>query len=264
MGLSSLQRMPTVATTVVRRIARAEFAGEYWAPAPGEHATFIGPTGCGKTELALELMASAHEQHPDTRAVALVMKPDKGPKSRGRKSTGDETISRLTRKFGGRVTRQWPPRKWPWQDEPPLWAFWPRHEMDPDVDRPEHHSVFRRAILDTYATGDWWLFADEVYSLNAELKLGDELVTLWTKSRGMCTSVFAATQRPAHVPLWMYSEPSHFFLWKMRDGAGYDRLREIGGTLDTALITRTLARLKQFECVYLYPPGNAICVIEAR
>lgn len=248
-------------TQQLERIPLDTFIADYWTPMPGEHTALIGPNGHGKTTVGLRLLAKAHELHPHVRGVALAMKPDKGPKSEGRKATGDRTVARLTRALGGRIARRWPPPLlWPWQHEPAFWAYWPRHTMDPHQDLPAHQEAFAACLLESYKKGDRWVFMDEAYSLSNELKLDTEMVTLWTKGRSMNVGVFAATQRPAHVPLWFYSESKHFFLWAMTDGAAYDRLKEIGN-VDPQLIRSALSTLGKHECLYLYAPERRMAIL---
>jgi energy-coupling factor transporter ATP-binding protein EcfA2 len=253
---------------VLATIGQTDFVARYWAPSPGQHVTLIGPTGCGKTTLGIQLLASAAGQHPGTRGVVLAMKPHRGPKAlpvdAGRRArrlahrrTGDETVSRLTRELGGRIVRSWPPPPVP---RAPFYTLWPKHSFDIDQDTYSHYEAFRGAINHEYQHGNSWIFADEIYSLSHELKLDKELVRVLTKGRSMRCSMMSATQRPAHIPLWAYSEASHFFLWRMRDRGALDRLREIGN-VDRDLVVSTLARLGRHDCLYLCPPDNVMAVL---
>lgn len=243
-------------------IPMGDFLRRYLTVEPGQHIALCGPNGCGKTTVGLTVLAQMHTDHPDTRGLALVMKPDKGPRSEGRRATGDRTVANLTRTLGGRITRQWPPVKAPWRDEPSFWAYWPRHTMDPDIDDPEHYERFRKAILGAYSTGDTWVFADEAKGLSQDLQLKRELVTVLTRGRSMKAAAIMATQRPAYVPPDMFSEAKHLFLWKMADGAIYERLREVGGHVDPKAIERILRRLRnKHECLYLQPDENIMAVL---
>ena len=239
-----------------------EFLDRYLEIRAGQHFALVGPNGCGKTTVGMRILKMAHEMHPHTRGVALVSKPDKGPRSEGRRATGDRTVAALVKQHGAKITRSWPPVKPPWSEEPPYWAFWPRHSMDPEVDDEDHYWRFRDAILSSYKTGDTWVFGDEAYGLTKELGLHRELVTILSKGRSMNAGAILATQRPAYVPPSMFSEAKHLFLWKMSDGAIYERLRELGGTVDPKGIERILRRLRsKHECLYLYPEDNVMAVL---
>jgi energy-coupling factor transporter ATP-binding protein EcfA2 len=240
----------------VQRIPQDVFAARYFVARPGEHVALIGPTGRGKTTLAMRLMMPALMQNPGTRGVILAMKPHR----RDRKRTGDETVARMAKADGARVIRDWPPPN-PWRP-PPYWVLWPKHAFDPRIDDPAHYAVFRRAILDCYKRGGWWIFADEVYSLTHELGLGDELVTLWTKGRSMGTAVIGATQKPTHVPTWMYSQSSHLFLWYDGDLRARKRYAEISG-FDPRLIAQIVGSLRGHDCLYVCPGDNTLCIVTA-
>lgn len=239
-----------------------EFLADYFAPQPGQHVCLVGPNGCGKTTIGVEILAIFTRMYAFLTGVALVMKPHKGPKSRGRRSTGDPTVESLTRKFGGRVTRDWPPHKIPLRKKPAFWALWPKHTGDPKQDVPAHYEVMRRCLLATYTDGDSVVFADEAAGLDEDLDLEDEMRQTLTRGRSMNASAILATQRPRYVLRAMFTESKHFFLWKMHDLGEYERLREIGGgQLTRQQIVAVLQRLKKHQCLYLYPDEGIACIL---
>ena len=240
-----------------------EFVRDYWTIDRGEHVSLIGPTGTGKTTLGMKLLAGATAQHDDTTGVVLAMKPHKRPPRPGerRKVTGDETVANLTRDLGGRVLRSWPPpRLWPWERPPAFWTLWPEHTFDIDLDEQRHAEMFGRLLVDRYRRGSSWVFADETYSLTHEMGLAKPLVTLWTKGRSMDTGLIGATQKPSHVPLWMYSQASHVFLWNDPDKRARQRLGEISG-FDPAVIRSVVNQLNGHSCLYLRPRDRTMAIL---
>lgn len=239
-----------------------EFVADYLNPKPGEHISLIGPNGVGKTTIGLKVLGACTDLHPQTIGIALAMKPHRGPKADGRKSTGDPTVTRLTRALGGRVTRTWRPPWWQtlFRDEPRFWTLWPKHTKDFRADLPAHHEVFKNAILDSYNEGNRWIFADEIYSLVAELKLDPELIHVWSKGRSMKCAIIGATQRPAMVPRWMYSSARHLFLWREPDADARKRYAEISG-VDPRRVLALTDGLRQHECLYVHPESGTMACL---
>lgn len=243
-------------------IPQDEFVTDFFAPEKGQHISLIGPNGVGKTTIGLKLLKSCTDQYPETIGVALAMKPHRGPKDDGRKSTGDPTVARLTNALGGRVTRSWPPPWWQTfgRDEPAFWTLWPKHSKEFRADIARHHKIFGDAIIRCYNDGNRWIFADEIFSLTNELKLEPELVHVWSKGRSLKCAIIGATQRPAFVPRWMYSSAKHLFLWRDNDSDARKRYGEISG-IDPKRILRLTDGLRKHECLYVQPEKDILALI---
>lgn len=235
------------------KIQRQEFFTRYFAYEYDEHVLILGPTGSGKTKMALDgLGVIAREKNP---AIIFAMKPR------------DRTLDDFAKQHNFAEIRVWPPaisKKWrPRKYDGYLLK--PVHNMrDIYWTRQHHHDVFQEAILDSYAKGNRILFCDETYSLANELQLSEELVTVWSKGRSMNCAIWAATQRPAFIPTWAYSQSTHFFISYDPDKRSRKRYEEISG-VDPEIIREGTEALEEYEWLYVKAAGrkSVVCIVSA-
>lgn len=238
--------------TGIVRVSRDEFLDECWEYDPGEHVTILGPTKSGKTYLGYQLLdVTATREVP---AIVMVMKPR------------DKTVTDWSKSVGFRKVQSWPPMPSIWRpgqnhSKPRGYVLWPRFTMDPERDDAELRKQFRRLILDSYRRGKKILFADETYSLSDELNLDHELITLWTKGRSMECGLWAASQKPTHIPLWAYSQAEHLFIHHDPDARARKRYDEIGG-VDPKLVDQTTMGMRRHEFLYIRRGDGSMCIIE--
>lgn len=87
----------------IRVLSRKPFVVDFGKDyKPGQHVTFLGPSGRGKTMLAGQLLLSVRRYHPEIQGVVL------HGKIRGR----DTTILRLAKASGFPIVAHYPPRGW--------------------------------------------------------------------------------------------------------------------------------------------------------
>lgn len=221
---------PPTTSTGVTRLTWDEFL-DWWPWQQGEHVSLIGPTGQGKTTLALEILKLR------AWVVALATKPR------------DATLDGLKRE-GWHKIEAWPP---PRQARRVL--LWPPFKK-PEYERRQA-AVMAEALEEIFEKGGWTVFADEVAYLVDELGLDTWLKRYWSQGRSLKLTLVAATQRPAFVPLAMYSQASWLFLWRSNDRRDLDRLAGLG-TADAALVRREVQSLPQHEVLVVGTRGGTL------
>lgn len=217
----------------------------------GEHVTILAPTGEGKTQLGLELLG--HEAAPEQPAVILVMKPR------------DATVRRFATRYKFKTIQDWPPsvlRQLIGPRKPPGYVLWPRETENLDLDDLRHHEIFQRTLNALYKRGHVIIFADEVYSLEHDLKLSKPLIRIWTKGRSMDCGLWSASQRPAFISRWAY-QAHHLFLAFDPDLDVQKRYGEIGSGVDPDIVRACTGRLKRYQYVYIHRDDRTICIVDA-
>lgn len=198
----------------------------------GEHVSLVGPTGQGKSTLGLALLPRRDF------VMVLATKPK------------DATLDALTR-------RRARPRYHRVRDldSRPVDAarllVWPRFSSSDDI---ATQSVVMHSALDAaFSEGAWCLFVDELYYLCEMLGLTTMLRLIWQQGRSLGISLVGATQRPAWVPLELYSQATHVFLFRHNDRRDLDRLAGIAaaGDVDPRTIRETVAHLGKNQFLYV-------------
>ena len=198
----------------------------------GEHVALIGPTGAGKTTLAIHLLGKREY------VIALGVKPK------------DATLDRLVR-AGWRLIRaaaKMPAGYIPAGSKSARIVFWPKVETDADIANQAHE--IGTVIRDAYRAGGWTIYVDELFYLERFLGLTRLVELILTQARAMKVSVMLGTQRPAHVSLLIYDQPTHLFMWRDNDERNLKRLGGINGQ-DSKIIRSTVATLKKHDVLYV-------------
>lgn len=194
----------------------------------GEHVTLIGPTGQGKTTLAVELLERRKY------VVVFACKPH------------DPLIEELVSERDYFLTETWPPPS-P-REKFSRVVFWPRIEKMSDV--VTQKLAFKLALEDIYRQGKWAVYLDECRYITDTLKLTSQAHLLWLQGRSLKISFVVGTQRPFWIPLEAMDQATHLFLWRENDERNLDRLKGLGSVRGKEL-RETVTALGDHEFVYV-------------
>lgn len=92
-------------------------------------------------------------------------------------------------------------------------------------------AVFAEAMDALVEAGKWTVHIDEgLYVCDPQfMNLGKELAMMHYMGRSSKLTIVTLTQRPAHLPLVIYSSASHAMIGRNREQADLKRLSELGG-----------------------------------
>lgn len=198
----------------------------------GQHVSCIGPTGCGKTEVIRHLLrARKYVTVLGTKFFDTTY--DKYVANEGflRYHTYDKVPSTVNRVM-----------LWPSLHDKPIRA---RYAL-------QRH-IFHAALNSLFSERGWTIVVDELNYMTKELDLGPEVAMFHHQGRSSKLSMVNGFQRPAHVPMVVYSSSSHVFVWKTTQlDTDAKRLSDFGGASKRDLL-ETLNDLERWEFIYIDP-----------
>jgi hypothetical protein len=215
---------------------------------PGDHVTLIGPTGSGKTHLALalakickfSLVIATKRKDPllDTLIKKHLVIADLAQMSEMAKTEDGIPIHRRV-------------------------MFWPQFsDKVTQSERLEKQREMVSYVLDwAEKTGNWAIVLDELMWVSRNLKLERELEAVWFQGRTQGVSLIGAAQRPTHVPRLAYSQATYFFIWQTGDRADMERLRDISAGFPRRMIENSVMKLdwNAHECLFVDTKKREIC-----
>ena len=213
----------------------------------GEHVSLIGPTGYGKTTVALDLLRERTYQ------TICATKPR------------DAVLQALVRSGEYQRIKSWPPPGPPTVRTatgyvPTKWShlvLWP--EWKGSADTAKMGETFWEALAGIFAEGKWCVYVDELAYMVRRLGLATDLQDFWQQGRSLGLSLVGATQRPAWVPLDLYSQADHLVLYTCTDETDLRRVQGLAG-IDPATIRRLLRSLRKYEFVYVNKATEQVVV----
>jgi hypothetical protein len=199
-----------------------------------EHVSIIGPTGTGKTALAVDLLKIR-------RFVVFVMTKPDDPK----------LVRALDRLHYVKVPAF--PKAPP--DDIDRYFLWPPGSGDLSADGlQQQRTILRDAFVKIFRgprgglPGRWCICLDEARYVADPSYLGlrREVNQLLIQGRSLRISVVLNFQRPSWVPPEAYDQASHLFIAMDNDRRNVQRFREIGG-VDGDRVAATVQSLKLYE-----------------
>jgi hypothetical protein len=107
--------------------------------------------------------------------------------------------------------------------------------------------------------GNWCVDVDETHYMSKTLSLRDEITDMLEQGRSAGISMWNNTQRPADIPLAIYVNSSHAFLFQAQEDYDLQRLANLGNKHTTAREMRAnldvLDSFSTHELVYLDRTG---------
>lgn len=216
----------------------AYLAGEW---RQGEHVAVVGPTGRGKTTLILAIA-------PIRKWVTLVATKPR-----------DRTIEGLRRRGWVKVS-QWPPPVDAQGRAPRRVILWPPMRGRHDVARQA--AVIRTALDRIFVARSWCVILDDLQYLMDELRLVPDVKVFLNMARALDLSLVLSTQRPRHVPVAVWNQATHLFIYGTND---HDDLRRLGGLggLNDKVIRQTVAGLDRHQVLYVNTRSGHMTVTQA-
>lgn len=227
--------------TTLTRFSWTDFVSSASSPfkwRQGEHVTLLGPTGQGKTTLALEILPM--------RDYVIVF----GTKAK------DTTLDRLIREQGFHKCEEWPPP--PWAKKIVLWP-----KLRSLNYRMEQQQTFGAALYDIYKSGGWTVYLDELRYICDTLRLSELVENLWQQGRSLGITVVGGNQRPRFVPLNAYDQATHLFVWNFNDKENAKRLAEIVG-IDEREVARIIRELPKYDVLYINADSHDMAITNTR
>lgn len=218
-----------------------EFARAYKVSAESaDHVTIIGPTGTGKTTLAMTVASLR-------RYVATV-----GTKPR------DAHFGRLLRDQGYLIRRN-DDSTLPSPKVAPRFCIWPKHTENELADRRRHNRTFGRLMNQAYIAGSWHVVIEEGSHL-VDLGLNETLRRHLRLGRSQASGLIMCSQRPRHIPLEAISGAQHLFIFGTNDDEDLKRLSGMNG-MSSRLVRETVAGLgRDYHFLYINTRSGRLCI----
>jgi hypothetical protein len=213
-----------------------KFAIEYHA---GQHVTFLGPSGRGKTRLAGEMLKAVIRVNKKIKVVIL------HGKIKGR----DQTIEKLSKTANLPIVSEYPPGYYVRMRHRSRNGIIVRPLESPGESVRAENALLRKhyekAIHKSYHAPKKKpviLIVDEAHQTHTDLKLKENCEGPLMRGRPVC-GVWSLVQRGRYVSYMVYDQAEWVIIFKDKDESNQERYAEIGG-VDTAEMKYLARHLK--------------------
>lgn len=191
---------------------------------PGQHVAIIGPTGSGKSVVAIDLLEGRAERR-DAHVIILASK------------RRDRSLTKL----GWPIIHSWPPdyehrvgRKV---------ILWPPYGRASTA--RSNRKTFTDALDEILEEGGWTVYLDEAIYFTETLGLRSLLDEYWNTARSSGITVVASSQGVTWVPAAMMSQQQWVIIFGLRDEETRKRAAQIAG--DRHRFDPAIAQLREHE-----------------
>lgn len=213
-----------------------KFTRDVFHPLPGEHCGIFGATGQGKTHLQNSILG----YWPFVAVLAT-------------KNT-DITMDRLVKEGGYERFAQWYPLN---AIDHPRRVIWPPVK-NLRTQTEAQQKAFDHAIESIWAEGGrpperpvgWAIAIDELWWFAVKLNMSEYIKVILLQGRSNGISLIAATQRPAFVPVEIYSQATHLFFFAETDSRNLERIGEINHR-NKAGVRQLVSNLEPHQVLYV-------------
>jgi hypothetical protein len=235
-ALGDMTQIKAWVANAAPRMPWDRFITNVFRPKAGEHAGIIGATGQGKTHLQNSILPF----WPFVVAFAT--------------KNNDDTMERLIRNGGYEKFSKWYALS---ARDHPRRVIWPQSRNLKEQTGVQR-SVFEHAIENIWAEGGrppsnpvgWAIAIDELWWFSNKLGMEEYIKVILLQGRSNGISLIAATQRPAWVPVEIYSQATHLFFFAENDARNLQRIGEINHR-DKRGIRHIVSNLEEHQVLYV-------------
>lgn len=252
---------------VVQRMSRKQFVQDFGREyRAGQHVTFLGPSGRGKTTMAGQMLLSVRKHHPEITAILL------HGKIKGR----DASIEKISKISGYPIVSRWPPRRLRdkyrmRKSRGAILRPLSRAGENPDDENALLRGQYRRAIHRGYNAPKKKpviLVIDESHQTQNDLKLMKDCEGPLMRGRPVCGE-WNLVQRGRFISYHTYDQAEWVLMYYDPDRNNQQRYSEIGDVdprelvaLTRQLKTRTVADGSTIsEALLFRRSGNQLAIV---